>query len=370
MNGRRGSQLIVGGVALAALILVGIMFFSRSGGTPVAAPEPTRLPVATPVSPVATPAATPQESAALSPLATPQASPHPAPQASATLEATPAAPAPTDAAAVAESTAESTVESTAEPTTAPTAEPTAAPTEEPTPESTAIPVYTYEVVNEYPHDPAAFTQGLQFVDGVLYEGTGLRGRSSLRKVDLETGEVLQQIDLDREYFGEGIDVIGDRIYQLTWQNKVAFVYDRETFAEVGRFDYSTEGWGLTFDGTDLIMSDGTATLYRRNPETFAVIDRVQVQAGDDLVPLLNELEYVNGEVYANVWQTNKIARIDPTTGQVVGWVDLTGLLDKSTITDPVDVLNGIAYDAETDRLFVTGKLWPTLFEINLKLQTP
>jgi glutamine cyclotransferase len=189
-------------------------------------------------------------------------------------------------------------------------------------------------------------------------------------VELETGEVLQQVDLDEQHFGEGIAVVGDRIFQLTWQSNVAFVYDRTTLTVQEQFDYPTEGWGLTYDDTDLIMSDGTATLYRRDPQTFAETGRVDVRAGGDYVPMLNELEYVDGEVFANIWQTDMIARIDPATGEVVGWIDLSGLMDAPAAANPDAVLNGIAYDATGDRLFLTGKLWPTLFEIDLVPPTP
>ena len=232
-----------------------------------------------------------------------------------------------------------------------------------------IPVYGYRVVNEYPHDPDAFTQGLVYEDGILYEGTGLQGRSSLRKVELETGDVLQIHNLASEYFGEGISVVGDRIWQLTWKNKTAFLYDKETFEQVDTVQYPTEGWGLTYDGERLIMSDGTATLYFRDPQTFAQIDSVQVHDDQGPVDQLNELEYVDGLVYANVWQTDRIALIDPGSGQVVAWANLEGLLQPGDYTQPVDVLNGIAYDAAGDRLFVTGKLWPKLFEIELTRST-
>lgn len=225
-------------------------------------------------------------------------------------------------------------------------------------------VYDYEVVASYPHDPEAFTQGLQFVDGVLYEGTGLLGVSSLRRVDLETGEVEQQIDLTDQYFGEGITVIDDRIYQLTWQSNVAFLYDRDDFALLEEFSYPTEGWGLTFDGEELIMSDGSPTLVRREPETFEEVGRIEVHDGNDPVNMLNELEYIDGAVWANIWQTDEIIIVDPATGQVTAWVDLSGLL-PSEAQDDADVLNGIAYDEENERIFVTGKFWPTLFEIEL-----
>jgi len=238
--------------------------------------------------------------------------------------------------------------------------------ESPAPTTSNItPVYSYNVVNTYPHDRSAFTQGLVFEGGVLYEGTGLNGRSTLRRVELETGEVLQIHELPAQFFGEGVTVYGNDIIQLTWQSHVGFVYDRDSFELLQEFNYSTQGWGITHDGERLIMSDGTATLYFLDPETFEEIGRVGVYDNDGSVNRLNELEYVQGEIYANVWQTNCIARIDPQTGQVVGWIELKGLLTPEDRGEPVDVLNGIAYDAENARLFVTGKLWPKLFEIEL-----
>jgi glutamine cyclotransferase len=228
----------------------------------------------------------------------------------------------------------------------------------------SIPLYGYTLVKTYPHDRDAFTQGLQYLDGVLYEGTGLRGRSSIRRVDLETGKVLQRHDIPAQYFGEGITVWKAELFQLTWQSGVAFVYDRETFAPRRTFRYTGEGWGLTHDGTGLIMSDGTDALRFLDPATFAERRRVTVTAAGQPVRDLNELEFVKGEILANVWQTDTIARIEPKTGRVTGWIDLTGLLtprERAT----TDVLNGIAYDAAGDRLFVTGKLWPKLFEIRI-----
>lgn len=227
--------------------------------------------------------------------------------------------------------------------------------------------YTYEIINRYPHDPEAFTQGLIFLDGVLYEGTGLYGRSSLRRVDLESGQVLQQRDLPEQYFGEGIVAWGDKLYQLTWQSQVGFIYDRESFDLLDEFRYPGEGWGLTHDGEQLIMSDGSHVLRFWDPETLAENGRLPVYDENGPVVRLNELEYINGEVWANIWQTDRIARIDPQTGRVTGWVDLSGLLDRSNLSQPVDVLNGIAYDPAQDRLFVTGKLWPELFEIRLTI---
>ncbi len=234
-----------------------------------------------------------------------------------------------------------------------------------TPASLA-PVWGYRVVAEYPHDPDAYTQGLAISDGVLFEGTGLEGRSSLRRVELETGDVLQVRSLTPDHFGEGVAVIEDRIYQLTWRTGICFVVDRETFAVQKAFTYPTEGWGLTTDGARLVMSDGGSRLVFRDPTTFAEIGHIDVRDGDHPVSSLNELEYVDGEIWANVHQTDRIARIEPVNGRVTGWIDLAGLLAPEDDTArPVGVLNGIAYDPPTGRVFVTGKLWPTLFEIEL-----
>jgi len=225
--------------------------------------------------------------------------------------------------------------------------------------------YTYEVVNAYPHDAQAFTQGLALEDGVLYEGTGLRGRSSLRKVDLETGEVMQSTALPDELFGEGVTILGDTIVQLTWQSGVGRVYDKADLHLLREFTYDTEGWGITYDGTRLIMSDGTARLYFLDPASFAVDYYVTVTDGNSEVTGLNELEFIDGKVYANVWPTNTIVVINPPDGCVNGWVDLSELLASRPSIRHVDVLNGIAYDAANGRFFVTGKLWPWLFEIRL-----
>lgn len=227
------------------------------------------------------------------------------------------------------------------------------------------PYMTYEVVNTYPHDPQAFTQGLIFHNGYLYESTGLYGESSLRKVALETGEVLQQVDLPPHYFGEGLTLWGDTLLQLTWLEGTGFIYDLEDFSELGRFAYATEGWGLTHDGAHLIMSDGSANLYFLNPGDFQVINRVEVTYQGKAVEQLNELEYINGEVFANIWLTDEIVRIDPETGTVKGWIDLRGILPDELRTPSTDVLNGIAYDPDTERLFITGKNWPLLYEIRL-----
>ena len=224
--------------------------------------------------------------------------------------------------------------------------------------------YGFEVIASYPHDPAAYTQGLQYVNGLLYEGTGLYGRSTLRRVNLESGAVEQQIQVPDQYFGEGIYVLEDRIYQLTWQSNVAFLYDRTTFELIDQFSYPTEGWGLTYDGQHLIMSDGSATIFRRDPETFAEVGRFTVLERGDPVNLLNELEYINGAIWANIWLSDEVVIIDPASGQVTGRIDFSGLLPAED-AEGAEVLNGIAYDAEQDRIFVTGKFWPTLFEIKL-----
>lgn len=232
------------------------------------------------------------------------------------------------------------------------------------PAAAALPRYTYTVVRTYPHDPRAFTQGLQFADGVLYEGTGLPGESSIRKVKLETGEVLQQRALSKEHFGEGIVVRDAELFQLTWQSGLAFVYDAKTFAPKRTFRYSGEGWGLTQDAQGLIMSDGTDALRFIEPATFKERRRVKVTALGRPVKSLNELELVKGEVFANVWMTDTVARIEAASGKVTGWIDLGGLLTPAERA-LADVLNGIAYDSAGDRLFVTGKWWPKLFEIRL-----
>jgi glutaminyl-peptide cyclotransferase len=225
-------------------------------------------------------------------------------------------------------------------------------------------LYTYSIVKTYPHDSAAFTEGLVFDNGVLYESTG--ESSSLRRVDLESGNVLQKVNLPVEYFGEGLAVVNDSLVQLTWQNHIGFVYDKETFGLVGNFTYSTEGWGLTYDGSRLIMSDGSSNLYFFDPVSFQKIGQINVHDGNTKVTNVNELEYVNGDVYANIWQEQKIAIINPENGQVKGWIDLTGLHQSSNLDE---VLNGIAYDSKTGNLYVTGKDWPNLYQIALKPQT-
>jgi glutamine cyclotransferase len=233
------------------------------------------------------------------------------------------------------------------------------------PHPASPPEYTFKVIHAFPHDSSAFTQGLVYHNGFLYEGTGLEGRSSLRKIRLETGEVLQKVDLAPAYFGEGIAILNNRVFQLTWQSETGFVYDLNTFGALRQFSYSGEGWGLTTNGRELFMSDGTAEIRVLDGATLHEKRRFKVRDGNTPITQLNELEFVEGEIYANIWQTDRIARISPATGRVVGWIDLKGLLSPVFKLEPGAVLNGIAYDTEHKRLFVTGKLWPSLFEIQL-----
>ena len=229
-----------------------------------------------------------------------------------------------------------------------------------------ISVYSCEVIKIWPHDRNAFTQGLLFYDGKLFESTGLNGRSSLRKVDLETGQVLRKIDLPTQYFAEGLALLGSNLFQLTWQNQKCFVYDLQTFRKEKEFAFEGEGWGLTTDGKLLIMSDGTDRLRFLDPKTFTVTKTLHVQAAGQPLHRLNELEFVKGEIFANIWQTDFIARIDTGSGKVVGLIDCARLLPSSDYSPGTDVLNGIAYDLDADRLFITGKHWPKLFEVRLK----
>jgi glutamine cyclotransferase len=233
------------------------------------------------------------------------------------------------------------------------------------PVGSRAPVAGYTIRHTYAHDPRAYTQGIEYRDGVLYEGTGLNGESSLRRVELTTGKVVQQIALPREYFGEGITTWGETILQLTWQSQLGFVYDRNTFKQLRTFRYTGEGWGLTHNATQLIMSDGSASLRFLDPKTLTETRRLLVTDAGIIIRELNELEWVDGEIYANVWQTNFIARISPSNGRVLGWIDLTGLLSPEEQRRGAEVLNGIAYDTAGKRLFVTGKLWPKLFEIGI-----
>jgi glutamine cyclotransferase len=221
--------------------------------------------------------------------------------------------------------------------------------------------YSYKIVKTYPHDPDAYTQGLFFHKGFLYEGTGQEGRSSLREVDPETGKIIRQHNLSPELFGEGITLFNDQIYQVTWRSKVGFVYDRTSFSQIKRVYYQSEGWGLTTMGKLLVMSDGTNVLYFIDPEMFTVVSRLEVYDNEKQTDQLNELEFINGELWANLWLTDRIARIDPQTGRVNGYIDLKGLARDRNINE----LNGIAWDSENNRIFVTGKNWPKLFEISV-----
>lgn len=226
-------------------------------------------------------------------------------------------------------------------------------------------LYSYRVLNTYPHDRTAYTQGLYWHDGYLYEGTGQEGRSSLRKVDLPTGEVLQKKELDKEFFGEGIALLNGKIYQLTWQHNRGFIYDATTFKQVGEFGYSGEGWGIATDGKLLYMSDGSERIYVIDPDGFRRIRTLEIYTDQGKVNYLNEMEWIGGELWANVYMTDKIVRIDPVTGVVKGIIDMSGLLKSSDTDVNTDVLNGIAYDPSGKRIFVTGKNWNKLFEIEL-----
>jgi glutaminyl-peptide cyclotransferase len=228
-----------------------------------------------------------------------------------------------------------------------------------------VPVYGYKVVRVFPHDPEAFTQGLVFHKGVLYESTGLLGKSTLREVDLETGRPVKMVRLPDHFFGEGITWWKEKIIQLTWRSRTGLVYDRITLRQIDTFKYGSEGWGITQDGKQFIMSDGTSFLYFLDPRSFKEIKRVQVRDQKGPIALLNELEFIKGEIFANVYLTDRIARISPETGQITGWIDLQGVLPAKDRTGKEDLLNGIAYDARRDRLLVTGKFWPKLFEIRL-----
>jgi glutamine cyclotransferase len=228
----------------------------------------------------------------------------------------------------------------------------------------ATPEYGYQVVHVYPHDRTAYTQGLEYRGGFLYEGTGLEGRSTLRKVKLETGEVLQKIAIAPDLFGEGITLLNQQIVQLTWKAQMGFVYEQGSFRRLRTFNYPGEGWGLTNDGAQIYMSDGSSRIRTWDGSTFHEKKRIEVRDGLRPIDELNELEWVRGEIYSNVYQTDKIARVSPADGRVLGWIDLSGILSPAD-RDGVDVLNGIAYDSMGDRLFVTGKLWPKLFEIKL-----
>jgi glutaminyl-peptide cyclotransferase len=231
---------------------------------------------------------------------------------------------------------------------------------------TPAPVHSYKVIATFPHDTSAFTQGLVFHDGQLYESTGLQGESSLRRVDISTGRTLQRLDVPSSYLAEGLALVGDELLQLTWQHKIGFVYDRATFKQKRTFSYDTEGWGIAYDGSSqLVMSDGSDTLTFLDPKTFAAGRRLRVTDAGRAIGNLNELEWIDGEIWANVWMTDRIARISPNTGIVNAWIDLTNLYPLAERTPPADVLNGIAYDKATRRIFITGKKWPRLYQITV-----
>ena len=228
------------------------------------------------------------------------------------------------------------------------------------------PVQSYKVVATFPHDTTAFTQGLVFADGELYESTGLAGESTLRRVDITTGKTLQRIEVPKQYFAEGLALVGDELLQLTWQHRRGFVYDRKTFQQKRTFTYNTEGWGIAYDGTSrLVMSDGSDTLSFLDPKTLSLTKTLRVQDAGRAIGNLNELEWIEGEIWANVWQTDRIARISPNTGEVTAWIDLASLYPRAQRLPPADELNGIAYDKVTRRIFITGKKWPRLYQITV-----
>jgi glutamine cyclotransferase len=233
------------------------------------------------------------------------------------------------------------------------------------PASAPIP-YIYKIVNEFPHDNNAYTQGLFYSERFLYEGTGQKGYSSLRKVELETGKVVQQQSLDSKYFGEGICLHNGKIYQLTWENREGFIYNYQDFTQIGKFNYNTEGWGITSDGTNLWMSDGTQNIYKINPDNMNVTGQIEVYTNQGAEQYVNELEYINGEIWANIYTKDYILIINPETGEVKGKIDLSGILPKELREQNTDVLNGIAFDKEQNRIFVTGKNWPKVFELKVK----
>lgn len=227
------------------------------------------------------------------------------------------------------------------------------------------PNYSYEVINQYPHDPDAFTQGLVFDKGMFFESTGIRGKSSLRKITPDTGEIIQIIRLPNHLFGEGVTVFNEKVILLTWKAGIGLVFEKGSFKLIKEFKFAFEGWGITHDNRRLIISDGTSIIRFCSPDTLEEVSRIHVHDEKGPVRNLNELEFIKGEIFANIWRTEKIARISPETGRVVGWIDLTGLYSPTGPAKPVDVLNGIAYDSENDRLFLTGKLWPKIFEIRI-----
>ncbi|GJM15974.1 MAG: glutaminyl-peptide cyclotransferase [Thermodesulfobacteriota bacterium] len=226
-------------------------------------------------------------------------------------------------------------------------------------------LYSYKVVNTFSHDPESFTQGLFLEDGILYESTGLNGKSAVKKIDLKTGKVIQSRNMQDKFFGEGLTIVNDKIFQITWRSKTGFVYDKDSLEILRTFSYKTQGWGITYDGKYLIISDGSEILYFMDPKSFVVVGKLEVYNDNGKVSKLNELEYIDGEIYANIWGKDLIARIDPKTGYVNSWIDLTGILSKEDRKGKEDVLNGIAYNPENNSLLVTGKLWPKIFEIKI-----
>jgi glutaminyl-peptide cyclotransferase len=230
---------------------------------------------------------------------------------------------------------------------------------------TAAPIYTYKIIAKYPHSTENYTEGFLYLNGLFYEGVGLNGHSGILVTQPETGTLVQRFDLPSQYFGEGIIDWGPNLLQWTWQTHTGFVLDRFSLRTIKEFHYSGEGWGMTRTAKELITSDGTATLRFRNPNTFAETHHILVKDGRKAIDQLNELEYIQGEIYANIWHSNRIARISPKTGHILAWIDLTGLLPDNQRLNEESVLNGIAYDAKKDRLFVTGKQWPTIFEIKI-----
>lgn len=229
----------------------------------------------------------------------------------------------------------------------------------------ATPVFGFKVVARYPHSTQSYTEGFFYLDGLFYEGTGLKAHSAVLAIQPETGQPIQKAELPQEYFGEGIVDWGPKIYEWTWQSHICFVYDRFSLQRIKEFTYTGEGWGMTHNRTEIITSDGTGTLRFRDPKTFNETHNILVKDGTTIIDQLNELEYINGEIYANIWHSDRIARISPRDGHVIAWIDLTGLLPANQKLNDEAVLNGIAYDAQHDRLFVTGKQWPTVFEIKL-----
>ena len=245
----------------------------------------------------------------------------------------------------------------------PTPRPPSSDAQTPTKHTTSRPeALRVHVLATHPHDPNAFTQGLQWFDGALYEGTGLEGRSQLRRIQIPDWAVEQHVDLPADVFGEGITVVGDRIFEITWRNHIAYVWNRATFAPIRQFEYEGEGWGLCYDGTNIVMSDGSDQLFFRDPNTFEIVRSVHVRRAGHEVDQLNELECVDGVIYANIWQTDRIARIDPASGRVTGWIDASGLLTDEERYE-ADVLNGITWLPDSQRFLITGKLWPRSFEV-------